>query len=114
MLSFEADAMPEKGISFQVHNTNLQQMTGWIPRFLANRTGWHLVLQGSHVWRPVELTRHVPRRRAWQIWARGDALLGAPLHSLAGDGQDAEFCAIPSEKVHFTVRVQEILFCHAT
>ncbi|CAE7188733.1 unnamed protein product, partial [Symbiodinium sp. CCMP2456] len=73
-----------------VHNTNLQQMTGWIPRFLANRTGWHLVLQGSHVWRPVELTRHVPRRRAWQIWARGDALQGAPLHSLAGDGQDAE------------------------
>ena len=23
----------------EVHNTNLQQMTGWIPRFLANRTG---------------------------------------------------------------------------
>ncbi|CAJ1461226.1 unnamed protein product, partial [Effrenium voratum] len=62
-----------------VHNTNLQDMAGWIPRFLANRTGWRRVLRGSHVWRPVDLgIRRVPRRREWQLWARHDALQRGP------------------------------------
>ncbi|CAL1136240.1 unnamed protein product [Cladocopium goreaui] len=79
--------VPEFSVLFQscpglkwiaVHNTNLREMAGWIPRFLANQSAWHLVLKGSHLWRPVELARHVPRRREWQLWARGDALIQAP------------------------------------
>eukprot|EP00435_Cladocopium_sp_Y103_P069156 s28_g32.t2 len=79
--------VPEFSVLFQscpglkwiaVHNTNLREMAGWIPRFLANQSAWHLVLKGSHLWRPVELARHVPRRREWQLWARGDALIRAP------------------------------------
>eukprot|EP00434_Breviolum_minutum_P035315 symbB.v1.2.031253.t1/scaffold3605.1/size53397/7 len=76
--------VPEFSVLFQyctslkwiaVHNTNLKEMAGWIPRFLANQSAWHLVLKGSHLWRPVELARHVPRRREWQLWGRSDAPL---------------------------------------
>merc|ERR1712107_589313 len=63
-----------------VNNINLDEMAGWITRYLRNITGWHVVASGSYRWSSdVTLSRGVvPRTRRWELLARGDALLTPP------------------------------------
>lgn len=63
-----------------VNNINLDEMAGWIARYLQNVTGWHVLAKGAYKW-PADVTLSrglVPRMRHWQLVARGDALLQSP------------------------------------